>query len=111
MSIVGKMWRGDVPLWQACWIYGVLGKVLLSLALSVATLLSKIYPLVGLLIIPLFVFQACYNVVVFISIWKSSYKYEGNPLWASLARVMIIAASILYVNFASQVIRAFLSHI
>jgi hypothetical protein len=85
-----RLWRGEYSLPVTYWVYGQLGSfvwVVLIVLVGRATHSAAIVSAFNLA-------NVGYYVIVVVGIWRSSARYEGNPVWADLARVAI-ALSIL----------------
>lgn len=76
-AIFEKLWKGDVPLIQTFWLYYFVGIILLRLVVGI------ISPFLGIIIIAWAAFMV-------IPIWRSASKYEGNNLFALLAKIAAV---------------------
>ena len=90
-DLIGRIWRGEESLAKTYWIYGGIGLVLLHYV-SVATLLLAFkVPLFGaILFIALEITIIWYHGLVIGGVWRSSARYNGNPIWKILARIMAV---------------------
>lgn len=84
-NLLGRLWRGDVPLRFTYWIGGVLGSLL-------GTILASLAILSGSLILQLlaFVLLAGHYIFMLVAIWRSAGKYPGHRIWAHLARASLV---------------------
>lgn len=88
--LIGALWVGDVPLPRAFWQYAIVGGFLVNL---VATILVMILAANDAAIVwqaVVFCLPIPYNILMFVAVWRSSDKYRGRPLWANLARLVIV---------------------
>lgn len=88
---ISKLWRGDFSLPISYWLFGVLGNAVLSIPIGFTAWLNPIlaWTLAAVTII--------YGILVNVGIWRSSTKYQGNKIWAVLAKIAVVlgAASLL----------------
>ena len=49
----------------------------------------------GLLALAVFLLPLPYNVLSVIAVWRSADRYDGDPTWATTARIVSIAWAIL----------------
>ncbi len=86
---LSDLWNGRVPLARVFWdwavIYGSFANLLATGAALTAFLLG--WPILGLavhfLLVP-------YNVLMVVAVWRSAARYEGDAIWAQLARGAIL---------------------
>ena len=83
-----SLWEGEVPLFQAFWLYYFIGVFVLK------TLATIIQPLYGLFSI-LAVLWAGFMVR---PIFMSAHKYEGEKIWSILAKISAILIGIAVVG-------------
>ena len=83
VSLLSRLWRGHVPLWQTYWLWGVLGQFLLA---GTGVLVAGI-PGLGLI---LSFFAMCYSVFATVAIWRSTERYPGPSYWGGIARASIV---------------------
>jgi hypothetical protein len=89
-----KLWRGELPLANAFWMWAVLGGLIIN-AITAALFLILIvaeHPVAALIAghapsLP-------YNVLVVVGVWRSAASYPGDPRWAHLARLVTIVGMI-----------------
>jgi hypothetical protein len=83
------LWNGRVPLARVFWNYAVLYGSLANLLATGAALTAFLWgwPILGLvfhfLLMP-------YNVLMVVAVWRSAARYEGDAIWAQLARGAIL---------------------
>lgn len=99
-SVLVKLFKGDIPLWQTFWLFGVAFSLIYRF-LAVA-IISNQHVIAGngfAFFIMLFgCLGIAYQIFIWIAIWNSASKYRGNTLWAILAKVAV-AVSILFALF------------
>ncbi len=92
MDLIKALWRGDVRLVRTYWVYGLLMWNLLGMVITILEHSlppsSSIFGAFLLLIVSLF--ALVYFVISYVAIWRSASKYEGNSLWAWLARLSVV---------------------
>lgn len=92
MGRVRALWRGDVKLWKAFWIFGAAAQLVFSFVFFKLNLLSvfnkpKVLLPVDLALLAVFI---AYGIFLLISVWKSGKKYEGLRAWRYLSRIAAI---------------------
>ena len=96
MMFLKILWRGEIPLVRTYWVFGVLFLSLLTIpsyftvpiVSGSANLEPSASTVFGGMAYAIFVFA--YTVFVSVAIWRSAGRYEGQPIWAILARVMVV---------------------
>ena len=94
-----KLWRGLFPLPVAFWIFYVLGGVLVFSVLAIVTgvlgvsfqSLRVFLFLFGLLVV------WAYWLISSVGAWRSSDTWQGKPIWAYGAKVVIATAAINFI--------------
>lgn len=89
MSLIKDLWRGDVSLVIAYWVFGVAVSVVLNALLLVSMNMVE-NPSGSLLFLLLWVTATVYGVFIAVTIWRSAGKYQGPMIWVVLARVMVV---------------------
>lgn len=90
------LWRGDIPLARAFWIYGVLVGGLSGLALLILILGLTDPPdddVALLFMIGLTAFLG-YLGLTFIGIWRAAGRYVGDQGWAFLAKTFVLIGAL-----------------
>jgi hypothetical protein len=101
---LGRYWRGEGPLWRVYWIYGVLGSLLLTVAIALPMWQKWIGQ--GTAIAAL-IAGAVYTVWILVCVWRCALNIEGEPLgmsrdgWALLARMLTFAWAINVLGLAA----------
>ena len=83
------IWNGDIELGVIYWIYGVLSGLIFFIALIVA----KAYQLAEIENIIFFI-SAIYYFVVYVGIWRSASKHQGNQSWSILAKFSVLLIAV-----------------
>jgi hypothetical protein len=90
-----RLWKGDMPLPQAFWIWAVAGGIAVNLLTSILFLAL----IAADRIVPAFVvgyaLSVPYNIVATVGVWRSAARFEGERRWADLARIVTVAGMIL----------------
>ena len=79
-----RLWRGEIPLIDTYWIWGVACNLILVIVVQV----TKPPPLINFILFP---FLIAYRVFTWVAIWRSSGHYAGPRYWAGLARLAVVA--------------------
>ena len=89
MRRLSDLWNGRVPLARVFWDYAVIYGSFANLLGTAAALTAFLWgwPILGLAIhfLPL-----PYNALMVVAVWRSAARYEGDAIWAQLARPAII---------------------
>jgi hypothetical protein len=89
------LWRGDLPLTEAFWVYAV------SVGLTVNVVTSLLFLALITADRPyaaLFVGYVCsvpYNVAAVVGVWRSAARHEGERAFAELAKMVTLIGMIL----------------
>ena len=93
-GLVVDLWRGDVPLVKAYWLYGVVVGICVAIIFVyidyMSTGMSTGFGPVFLLALMLSYFL--YTSFINVAIWRSAGKYRGPKRWAILARIMVVVS-------------------
>ncbi|MCT4625835.1 hypothetical protein [Halodesulfovibrio sp.] len=106
MSFLGKLWRGEYPLWVHYWIYGVVACFALFAAFVFTW--AKVMPRlssgaaggVELAFFLLFLFGPCYLLVALRGVWLSAEDYAGHQFWKLLAKFSVIMMCIKIIKYS-----------
>ena len=91
---VGRLWRGEVGLARVFWEYAIgFGTLanLITTMLALAVLMSG-FPMLA---VAIFFLPLPYNVLIVVAVWRSAGHYRGPPVWATLARVVVVAWAVI----------------
>ena len=100
-NFILKLYRGELSLWVAYWVFGWGSMILISSAMPIVEEVIDRVTATGSPSLQIVLMLVCgivfaFEVVVAIGIWRSAGKYRGSLLWSSLARlgvvVMVLAA-------------------
>ena len=86
---LNDLWNGRVPLARVFWDYAVIYGSFANLLATGAALTAFLWgwPILGLafhfLLLP-------YNVLMVVAVWRSAARYQGDAIWAQLARGAIL---------------------
>jgi hypothetical protein len=103
----GDAWRGDAPLWQVYWLYGVLASGAAAAAVLLAATQGWIGP-AGLLL--MLAVGAAYTAWVLVAIWRCAFNVRGALLgvppeaWGVLARWLTITWAINLAGLAAMLL-------
>jgi len=99
MNFIKKFWNGDVSMVKSFWIFNI---IIDQVQIAIFALIIIMNSLPMSLILP---FVAPYKVWVITGTWRSSDKYEGKKIWATLVRIYIIGSILLLI---AKIIRSVL---
>ena len=95
MAELRRLWRGEMPLERAFWIYAVLVGIAVNMVTSAlfVGLIATERPLAALIFgygvsIP-------YNIVAIVGVWRAADRYPGDPTHARLARGITLIGMLL----------------
>jgi hypothetical protein len=98
MNLIKKLWRGEIPLWQTFWLYGVLFPivVLILYPIPLKILVHFIFIYMVYIFAFFIVMGLLYPVVIFVAIWRSAGKYEGRKIWMWLLKILVVVMIIIF---------------
>lgn len=88
-SPLTQLWRGEVPLAQAFWGYAILYGTLLNLlatGVALALMAAGVPVPIGFAV---FFLPIGYSVLMLVAVWRSADRFEGDRIWADLAKLGI----------------------
>lgn len=91
---MGPFWRGEVPLGQAFWGWGILGGTLVNLFASLGAALLLVAEAPGWLAALLFAAPIPFNLALIAGVWRSAARAPPGPM-VELARVAILVWGVL----------------
>ena len=105
MSLITKLWRGEISLPRMYWLFGAFGTIFLHISLII---LVGIYP--GRVTVICTILVWVYEFIVLVGIWRSATKYYAHFLnqaskkrfWAVLAKTATVLAFIVFITTLSQ---------
>jgi hypothetical protein len=84
------LWRGQLPLARVFWLHAVVYGTLANLFATLATFAALSAGVPGALAAVIHFLPLPYNIAATVGVWRSADRYRGLPLWAALARVLVI---------------------
>ena len=92
MELIKDLWRGDIPLSKAFWLFGVCVSVLFKAIFFFLTFQTQILSTVigQSFLWCLIIFGVIYGPFIFISIWRSANKYKGLSRYPAMAKFVVI---------------------
>lgn len=94
MTTLGRVWRGELSLETAFWLWAVLGGVIVNVATSLLFLLLLAMERPILAVLFGYGLSLPYNLVALVGVWRSAARYEGERKWADLARVITLVGMV-----------------
>ena len=91
--MITRLWRGEITLWKTFWLFGVGGGLALELPIfSVMMALTDVPDdTTALVFLSALSFLLVYLTWVFVGIWRASSRYQGEKIWAVLAKIAVVA--------------------
>jgi hypothetical protein len=102
MKWIGQLWRGEINLGKAFWMFGLLIPIVLSIAVKFLSRVLMLFMLYlgfsgpstpgGLLtgtfivIVAMAALSLAYQMLAFVGIWRSAERYTGKLIYSVLAR-------------------------
>jgi hypothetical protein len=90
-----RLWRGDVGMARVFWEYAIAFGTLANLITTGLAFAAYLMSGSALLATLIFLLPLPYNVLIVVSVWRSASRYAGRPMWATLARVGVIAWAVI----------------
>jgi len=94
-GIVRRIWLGDLPLHIVFWNWAVIGGVIVNLVTSFLFLFLLDSDQVIAAVAGGYLLSLPYNFIVFVGVWRSSERYEGDRHWAELAKYVTLIGMLL----------------
>lgn len=93
-ALVRDLWRGNVPLVTAFWLFGVAVWAVFAIVFAFIEYQSSGMTIgIGpLFILGLMFFYFVYMSFINVAIWRSANKYRGSKAYAIIAKVMVIVS-------------------
>ncbi len=89
MTQVTALWRGQVPLAQTGWLYGLIGLLFLVIPLTLVASLG-LGPSPRELILALSAATLLYATFIAVAIWRAAGNYQGRRAWRLLAKGSVL---------------------
>lgn len=86
MANLRALWRGDLPLREAFWMWAVTIGLIVNLVSTILflVLITRDQPWVALVLG--YALSVPYNIVAVVGVWRSAARYQGSNVHADLAR-------------------------
>jgi hypothetical protein len=91
IRLLRRLWSGEVPLVRTFWDFGIIGGTALNALTTVLSLALLAADGLETAALAAFLMPVPYNLLIVVAVWRSASAYQGRRLWASLARLAIIA--------------------
>lgn len=91
MQRIVELWRGEIPLARAFWLWAIVGGLLVNGVATVAALTAVTVEAPDLLAAALFFAPIPYDVLMVVAVWRSAARHDGRPEHANWARVAVLA--------------------
>ncbi len=90
MRRLSDLWNGRVPLARAFWDWAVIYGSFANLAATGIALAMIVFDWPALLAVAVHFLPVPYNLLMVVAVWRSAARYQGDPIWAQLARGAIL---------------------
>jgi hypothetical protein len=91
-----RCWQGSARLWQAFWLVGVIGKLILVTVVTLGAFMVAQGPWDGAVTYGLFVpMMAGYLVYASVSVWRCA-PNAGHALWGYAARTIVVVVVVVW---------------
>jgi len=87
MPTLMSLWRGEMPLYRAVWLYGAVGSLIFAFPINLVSLAGQ-KPTGSALLFYCFCLLV-YTVVVCVGMWKSASRYEGAWFWPAITKFTV----------------------
>ena len=84
------LWNGRVPLARVFWDFAVIYGSFANLLATGAALTMIVLGWPALLAVVIHFLPVPYNLLMVVAVWRSAARYEGDAIWAQLARPAIL---------------------
>lgn len=91
------LWLGELPLGLAFWHYAIGYGTIANILATAAAIASVLAGLPEPVAIVLHFLPLPYVIMAVIGVWRSAGRYRGDPAWAGLAKVAVVAWAALMV--------------
>jgi len=90
-QLLSDLWNGRVELGRVFWEYAIVYGTIFNLITTLAALAAFAGDWSDAIALAIFFLPAPYNLLMIISVWRSAARYSGPAIWATLARILIVA--------------------
>ena len=87
---LNDLWNGRVPLSRVFWDWAVIYGSFANLLATGAALTMIVIGWPALLAVVVHFLPVPYNLLMVVAVWRSAARYEGDAIWAQLARGAIL---------------------
>ena len=87
---ISDLWNGRVPLARAFWDYAIIYGSFANLLATGAGLAMIVLGWPALLAVVVYFLPMPYNFLMVVAVWRSAARYQGDAIWAQLARGAIL---------------------
>ena len=94
MKHLVRLWRGELTLDSAFWNWAVIGGLIVNVTSSAAFLALVMAEQPIAAVIVGYVLSVPYNVAAVVGVWRSAARYDGDPRWAEVARIVTAVGAI-----------------
>lgn len=89
MALIKLLWRGKIPLVITYWVFMVMAGLLFKIGNVVLSEITSPSLLIVWIAVGLFSFQLAYSGFITVAVWRAAGAYEGKPLYANLAKLVV----------------------
>lgn len=82
-----RLWRGEIPLGEAFWTWGVLVGLLVNITTTIGFLWLVMAGQTAAAFVVGYLCSVPYNIVAGVGIWRSAERADADPRWARAARL------------------------
>ncbi len=90
MTRLSDLWNGRVPLARVFWDWAVICGSIANLLATAAALTAFLWNWPGILALAIHFLPLPYNILMVVAVWRSAARYQGDAIWAQLARGAIL---------------------
>lgn len=90
MTDLRRLWRGELPLAEAFWLWAVCVGITINMASLLVSLIlvTEDRAIAGL--IAGHVISLPYNVIAIVGVWRSAARHPGDRSWANTTRIVTV---------------------
>ena len=90
MSLIGRIWRGEVGLARTFWVFGFAVFSLMMIASIMMLTTIMLGDNAGIIFLAILGFSLLYKVFILVAIWRSASRYQGAVVWTYLAKAFVV---------------------
>jgi hypothetical protein len=91
MRTILELWRGELPLARAFWLWGILGGAVVALFATILALALLALGAPAWLAVLVFAADIPWNLVLLVGVWRSAGQPQVSRDTASLVRAVMVA--------------------